>query len=133
MVMRNGLRVQANPEPEVATDEVVQLRRETAKQRGCIEALEQKVRVKTAETAGLKQQLQNARDETNYLRLQAQQPELEGTVPNRIEIVTVDDISRQNGTATMTVLADVDGTVGETHVLIPIPQLKAVIKGKQTR
>lgn len=130
-ILRGGQKVPYEPEPEIPTDEIVQLRRETVRQRGEIEELERKLRVATAQLKGIKQQLQDARDETRYLRHQQQQPELEGQVPNRIEIVTVDAIQRQNETATMLVLADIDGTMGETNVVMPIPQLKRIIKRKQ--
>ena len=68
MKLHNGFSVPANPEPEVATDEVVQLRKETTQQRGALEEMERKLRTKTAETQALKQALQDARDETNHLR-----------------------------------------------------------------
>jgi hypothetical protein len=132
-VLRNGTKVPASPEPEIETDEVVQLRRRTVKQRTEIEELDRKLRVKSAEVAALKQQLQNARDETRNVLREAQQPELEGHTPERIEIVTVDDISRENDVATMKVLADLDGTVGETNIVVPVQQLKSIIRQKQRK
>ena len=131
MVLKNGEKVPAHPVPEVETDEVVQLRRLTRQQAGAIDNLEQKLRVNQAELQGLKQQLQDARDETTNIRRLQQQPEQEGLLPNRIEIVTVDEIKRSGDTATMTVLADLDGTVGETHVVLPVKQVKLLIQQKQ--
>lgn len=131
MVVRNGIGVPANPEPEVPTDEVVQLRQKTEQQRGKIEALNQQVRIKTAETKALKRSLQDARDEAANLRYQRQQPELEGHMPARIEIATIDDIERQDDIVSLKVLADVDGTVGETEVQLSFQQLKLIIKAKR--
>lgn len=133
MVLKGGEKVPAHPVAEVATDEVVQLRLLTRQQRGAIDGLEQQVQVSQAQLQGLKQQLQDARDETHNLRRLQQQPEQEGKMPNRIEIVTVDAIKRSGNQATMTVLADLDGTVGETHVVIPVKQIKTLIRQKKAK
>lgn len=130
-ILKQGRLEDAHPEPEVPTDEVVQLRKQVTEQRGEIERLETAVSVKTAETKQLKQSLQHARDETARAHEEAQQPELEGTIPSCIEIVTVDDIQRDQDNATLTVLADLDGTIGETLVRLPVDQIIAMIRKKK--
>ncbi len=133
MILKGGEKVPSHPVAEVATDEVVQLRALVRHQAGAVDGLEQKLRVSRAELQGLKQALQDARDETTNIRRLQQQPEQEGQLPNRIEIVTVDEIKRSGDTATMTVLADLDGTVGETHMVMPVNQVKILIKQKQAK
>jgi len=130
-ILRGGEKVPANPEPEIPTDEVVQLRRQVITHKGEIEEMDRRLRIKTAETRQLKQSLQDARDETHHVRQQAQQPELEGTVPERIEIITMDDIERHDDNVTVQVLANLDGTVGETQLSLSVQQLKILIKRKK--
>jgi len=130
-VLKGGEKVLANPIPEVPTDEVVQLRKETTKLRSQIDEYERKLRVADAQVAGLKQQLQNARDEATNLRRQQQQPEMEGSLPELVELISVDDIQRHGDTATIKGMVQADDVLGESELVIPVQQLKNIIKLKQ--
>jgi len=132
-ILRGGVKVDPHPIPDPPD---VQARRkaEQAKQRELDEA-QRLFRVKEAEAKMFRQQAIDARDALAALQVKQQEQAVqdEPTAPTRIEIVQIDDVHKDDATATLDVLLEADGVVGEATVVLPVDQLKAIIKQKRTQ
>lgn len=128
---RDGKLVPLHPEPIVESPVVLQLRAELIRVQGCIHAAEAAANVKTAERDALVKLLENARDETETVRQQLREIENEGAKVARVEIITVDTISRDDDIATIKALCDVDGNIGETAVVLSVEHIRTLLARKK--
>jgi len=126
----DGKLVPLHPEPVLEPPLVTQLRAELGTVQGRVQTAEEITRVKTAEVVAFKESLLAARAETETVRQQLREIEGEGLKFARIEIISVDGISREDDTATIHALCDVDGTIGETIVVLTVAHLRELLKRK---
>lgn len=135
-VLRQGKKVAAHPEPE-SPEEQKRREAQTALE-GRAGQLEEQLRVKDIEVQALKQLVIDAREalaanRAKQLEAAAEPAADEPPAPQRINIVTVDDIEKNQSTATLQVLLEADGAVGEAVVTIPVEQLKQIIRQKKRK
>lgn len=89
--------------------------------------------VKKAETTALKSLLDAAREESRNLRKRLTEIERVGTMPNIIEIVSIDNITRERegDVAILDALCKIDSNVGSTKIMLPVDQMKVILKQKR--
>jgi len=128
--LSDGALVPLHPEPIIEPPEVSQLRAALGTVQGRVQTAEETARVKTAELAALKKQLVSARAETNTVRQQLREVEVEGLTFARVEIISVDDISQDGDITTIQALCDIDGNIGETQVVLSVDHLCTLLERK---
>lgn len=128
---RDGKLVEVSPEPVYEPETVVQLRKQlqTAEREAAEATRMADIRMK--EITALKQVVQNARDEALAARQEQKEENLQRHLPQSVELLQLDDITRTGDSATMTGLAKVDDAVGELQLTLPVGQIRQLIKRKK--
>lgn len=130
-VLRDGKSTPYDPEPVNPSDPLVKAKQELEALRNRVEVAEQTTKVKEAETKSLKDMVRSAREESQYLRTQLQEKKEEGVKIDKVEVVTVDEISRAGDTATLSAVCQIDGRVDDATIILPVDVLKDLIKRKK--
>jgi hypothetical protein len=130
-VIKNGLLVPATKETEFVTEEVAQLNRQVDVANGKAAQAESALKIKSAELAATRKLLDDARVEATAAHKRVATIEATGKVPQQVEIVEVDDMLRRDDVAVLQALCSVDGHVGPMEVIVPIAQLKLMLKMKR--
>ena len=130
-VVREGLLVPVKLEtPYVDPDTQQKQKQLAAAQTEAITATNS-AKIKEAELTALKGLLDAAREESRNLHKRLTEIERVGNLPERIEIVTIDSAVREGDNAILDVLCSIDSTVGPTKIVMPVDQLKVVLKRKR--
>ena len=112
--------------------EVDEAIRQAAKVQAECDRLEQQAAVSKAELDASRNFTNAAQEEAKTLREQMAKVKEEGLAPSYVEILSIDNIERdEDGLATIVCTADFGGNVMDTEIIIPINHLKTIIKGKQ--
>jgi len=110
-------------EPEVDEVEQEKLRLEAER-----DDFERQAKVAKAERNAERSFREAAQDEATNLRKKLDVIENEGKLPTYVEVLTVDGIERDGTAAILHCTADVDGTIGDTNVIVPVEQIKEAIR-----
>lgn len=130
-VLRNGKSTPYDPEPINPNDPLVQAKQEIETLKNRVEVAEQTTKVKETEAKSLKDMVRSAREESQYLRTQLQEQKEEGVTVDKVEVVTVDEISRSGNVATLSAVCQIDGRVDDATIVLPVDVLKDLIKRKK--
>jgi predicted nuclease with TOPRIM domain len=130
-IERLGNAVPYSQETKFEDERIVALRNELTQAKAELEEIRQRITTREAELKAMQTALASAREESSNLRSKLQGLDVEGQMPERVEIVSVDNIKRNGQTATLNCICEVDNVVGATTLVLPVEQIKQLIKTKK--
>lgn len=130
-IERQGLAVPYSEETKFEDEQITALRQELTQAKAELEEIRQRIIARDAELKAMRTTLDAAREESSNLRSKLHGLEVEGTVPEKVEVVSIDNIRRNGSTATLACLCETDGVVGAITLILPVEQIRQLIKAKK--